>query len=178
METPPTELLIPDSRIIDNIYLIRGEDVMVDRDLALLYQVDTKVLKQAVKRNIENFPTDFMFEMTDEELANWRSQIVTSNSDKMGLRHKPFCFTESGISMLASVLKSKRAIQVNIHIIRVFVRMRKFLSDNLELRLELEKIKQKLKNNSENIEVVFRYLDELTEKKPKPRKQIGYKLTN
>src|ERR1700733_13408008 len=98
--------LIPDEMIINKIYMVRGQKVMIDRDLAELYGVETKVLKQAVKRNISRFPIDFMFEMNKHELENWRSQIVTSNSDKMGLRHAPFCFTEQGVAMLSSVLNS------------------------------------------------------------------------
>ena len=89
-----SSLLIPEERIMDKIYLIRDQKIMLDRDLALLYGVGTKVLKQAVKRNIQRFPEDFMFEMTKEELENWRSQLVTSNSERMGLRYAPFCFTE------------------------------------------------------------------------------------
>lgn len=129
-------------------------------------------------RNIDRFPKDFMFEMTEKELQNWRSQIASSNSDKMGLRYLPFCFTEQGVAMLSSVLNSKKAIAVNIQIIRIFTKIRQMLVDNTELRLEIEKIKKKLDNHGKNMEVVFRYLDELLEKKnvPKTRKQIGYKL--
>ncbi len=99
--------VIPDEIIIDRIYLVRNQKVMIDRDLAILFGIETKVLKQSVKRNIERFPTDFMFEMTKEELVNWRSQIVTSNSEKMGLRYAPYCFTEQGVTMLSCVLNSK-----------------------------------------------------------------------
>jgi ORF6N domain len=150
---------------------------MLDRDLALLYGVETKVLKQAVKRNIRRFPDDFMFEMSKSELENWRSQFVTSNSDLMGLRYSPFCFTESGVTMLSYVLNSERSIEVNIQIIRIFTRIRQMLSDNTELRLAIEEIKRKTENNTKNIELVFQYLDELLDKKdnPEPRKQIGYK---
>ena len=107
--------LIPVERIVAKIYLIRDTKVMLDRDLAELYGVETRTLKQAVRRNIKRFPPDFMFELTKEEFANWRSQIVMSNADKMGLRHPPMAFTEQGVAMLSSVLKSDRAIQVNIH---------------------------------------------------------------
>jgi len=101
---------LPDEIIINKIYLIRGQKVMIDRDLAELYGVATKVLKQAVKRNTERFPEDFMFEMSDEEFQNWRSQIVTSNSDMMGLRYAPYCFTEQGLTMLSCILNSKKAV--------------------------------------------------------------------
>ena len=107
--------LVPIELIASKIYLIRGIKVMLDRDLAELYGVDTKRLKEQVRRNIERFPEDFMFELTKEELENWRSQFATSNRDIMGLRIPPFAFTEHGVLMLSSVLKSERAIQVNIY---------------------------------------------------------------
>jgi hypothetical protein len=173
METP----IIPDEIVMNQIYYVRGQKVMIDRDLAVLYNVETRILKQAVRRNITRFPDDFMFEMTKEEFQNWRSQIVISNSDLMGLRFMPFCFTEQGVAMLSSVLNSERAINVNIQIIRIFTRIRHMFMDNTELRLEIEKIKSKLDNQDKNMEVVFRYLDELIENKedPKPRKRIGFK---
>lgn len=120
-------MVVSDNLVMNKIYLIRGEKVMLDRDLAELYGVETKVLKQSVKRNIKRFPKDFMFEMTVKELQNWRSQIVTSNSEKMGLRHSPFCFTEQGVAMLSSVLNSDKAISVNIQIMRIFTRIRQSL---------------------------------------------------
>ena len=107
---------VPIESIVSKIVFIRDEKVMLDRDLAELYGVETKVLKQAVRRNIKRFPDDFMFELTKEEFENWRSQFVTSNSDKMGLRYKPMAFTEQGVAMLSSVLHSNRAIEVNIAI--------------------------------------------------------------
>lgn len=170
------EAALADDVVMTKIYVIRGQKVMLDRDLAELYDVETKALKQSVKRNLKRFPEDFMFEMNAIEFQNWRSQIVTSNSDKMGLRHAPFCFTEQGVAMLSSVLKSDRAISVNIQIMRVFTRIRQSLMDNTELRLAIEEIRQKTENNTKNIEVVFQYLDELLNKKenPEKRKQIGY----
>jgi hypothetical protein len=150
---------------------------MLDRDLAELYGVETKVLKQAVRRNLNRFPEDFMFEMTKKEFENWRSQFVTSKEDKTGLRYAPFCFTEQGVTMLSCVLNSERAIAVNIRIIRVFTKIREVLTDNLSLKLEIENIKKKLTNHSKNIELVFNYLDELIDKKEtvKLRPKIGYK---
>lgn len=170
--------MIPYETLVSKIYLIRGHKVMLDRDLAELYGVDTKVLKQSVKRNIDRFPEDFMFEMTKTELQNWRSQFVTSKSDLMGLRYAPYCFTEQGVAMLSSILNSDRAIKMNIEIIRAFTRIRQVLTENTELRLAIEKLEKKSDNNSKNIELLFQYLDELIEKKEKPikRKQIGYKL--
>lgn len=118
-----------------------------------------------------------MFEMTKEEFKIWRSQFVTSKSDQQGLRYFPFCFTEQGVAMLSSVLNSEQAINVNIQIIRIFTKLRQILFDNTDLRLEIEKIKSKLDNQDKNMEIVFRYLDGLLEKKNelKPRKRIGYK---
>ena len=178
MAKAATNILVPDEIIMSNIYYIRGQKVMIDRDLAILYGVETRVLKQAVKRNIERFPVDFMFELTELEFKNWRSQFVTSNSVKMGLRYAPFAFTEQGVAMLSSVLKSKKAIAVNIQIMRIFTRIRQMLIDNTELRLGIEELKKKTDNNTKNIELVFQYLDELLEKKekPKPQKQIGFKI--
>jgi len=172
------EVLIPDEIITNKIYFIREQKVMLDRDLAVLYQVETKQLKRQVKRNIERFPEDFMFELNKEEFKLWRSQFGTSNSsDKMGLRYTPMVFTEQGVAMLSSVLHSQTAIKVNIQIIRVFTKIRLMLSDNLNLKLEIEVIKKKISNQNKNIELVFTYLDELVEKKenPKPRTKIGYK---
>ncbi len=170
------ELTIPEEIITRKIYLIRDQNVMLDRDLAELYGVETKYLKRQVKRNIERFPEDFMFELTKEEFLNWRSQFVTSNSSaNMGLRYAPFCFTEQGVAMLSSVLNSPRTIAVNIRIIRIFTKIRESFINNLNLKLEIEEIKKKLSNQSKNIALVFNYLDELVEKKDKPKNKIGYK---
>ncbi len=170
-------IAIPDEVLMNKIYLIRNKKVMLDRDLAELYEVETKRLKEAVRRNRGRFPEDFMFELTKEEFANWRTQFATSNSDKMGLRLPPFAFTEHGVLMLASVLNSERAIQVNIQIVRIFTKIREALTDNLSIKLEIEEIKKKLTNHDKNIKLVFIYLDELIEKheNPKPGKKIGYK---
>lgn len=179
MQQSQNKLMISDEIVMSKIYFIRGQKVMLDRDLAELYQVETKQLKRQVNRNIERFPDDFMFEMTKVEFENWRSQFGTSNSsDKMGLRYAPYVFTEQGVAMLSSVLNSSKAIQVNIQIIRIFTRIRQMLLDNTELRLAIEKLERKTDNNTKNIEVVFQYIDELTEKKQieKRRTKIGYKI--
>src|SRR5690554_1449900 len=126
-----------DELLASKIYIIRDQKVLLDRDLAVLYGVETRTLKQAVRRNMDRFPEDFMFELTSEEFEAWRSQSVISNTDKQGLRHAPFCFTEQGVAMLSSVLKSKLAIQINIQIMRVFTRMRKLLADHTEVRIEM-----------------------------------------
>jgi len=171
------KIIISNKTIIEKIYVIRGQKVMLDRDLAELYGVVTKVLKQAVRRNITRFPMDFMFELTNNEFENWRTQFVTSKEDKIGLRYAPFVFTEQGVAMLSSILNSPKAIQVNIQIIRVFAKTRVMLSDSLILKLEIEEIKKKLIGHNKNIELVFSFLDELMEKEKnrKPRRKIGYK---
>ena len=170
-------LIISEETISDKIYFIRNQKVMLDRDLATLYGIQTKVLKQAVKRNISRFPDDFMFELSDVEFSNWRSQIVTSNSDKMGLRYAPMAFTEHGVLMLSSVLNSDKAIQTNIQIMRIFTKVRQMFLDTTNLKIDIMQIQKKLENHDKNIELVFSYLDELSEKKEdvKPRTKIGYK---
>ena len=163
---------IPAERITKKIYLIRGQKIMLDRDLAELYGVQTKVLKQAVRRNISRFPNDFMFELTDEEFQNWRSQIVTSKSDRMGLRYKPMAFTEQGVAMLSSVLNSARAIQVNIQIMRAFTRLRQMLLSHDELKRKIEVMEKKY---DENFKIVFEAIKQLIETEDKPKKKrIGY----
>jgi len=168
-------LSIPDEIITSRIYLIRDKKVMLDHDLAGLYDVATKVLKQAVRRNIMRFPEDFMFELSYQEFANLRSHFVTSSWG--GSRYYPMVFTEQGVAMLSSVINSERAIMVNIQIMRVFARIREILMDNLNVKIEIEEIKKKLANHDQNIELVFSYLDELIEKHntPEPRRALGFK---
>ncbi len=178
MTKKSTTLVIPDEVVMNKIYFIRGHKVMLDSDLSELYEVETKRLKEAVKRNMSRFPIDFMFELTQTEVDVLRSQIATSKTGRGGARYLPMVFTEHGVLMLSTVLNSERAINVNIQIIRIFTRIRQMLMDNTELRLAIEKLEKKSDNNSKNIEVVFQYLDELVEKKEnqKPRKAIGYKI--
>lgn len=177
MAKKETTLPIPDEMIMSKIYYVRGYKVMLDKDLAELYDVETKVFNQAVKRNLKRFPSDFMFELTQTEFNSLRSQIVTSKVGRGGTRYLPLVFTEQGVAMLASILNGEKAININIQIVRVFTRIRQMLMDNAELRLAIEEIRKKTENNSKNIEVVFQYFDELLEKKenPKPRKLIGFK---
>ncbi len=167
--------IIADENLINKIYFIRGMKVMIDRDLAELYGVETKQLKRQVKRNIERFPPDFMFELTKDEFENWRSQFGTSNSEKMGLRFKPYVFTEQGVAMLSSILNSKQAIAVNIQIIRVFTKMREIISSNKEILLKLDQLEKRVGANSNDIEEIFSVLRQLINPKPPPRKRIGYK---
>lgn len=169
------ETIIPDEIVMNQIYFIRDQKVMLDNELAVLYQVTTGALNQAVARNIKRFPPDFMFQLSEQEWAHLKSQIEISSWG--GRRKLPYAFTEQGVAMLSGVLNSDRAIAVNIQIMRIFIRIRQMFIDNTELRLEVEKIKGKLDNQDKNMEIVFRYLDELIEVKnnPKPRKRIGYK---
>lgn len=168
---------IPDEIIINKIIVLRDKKVMIDKDLAGLYGVTTKRLNEQVKRNYKRFPADFMFQITKEEKEQIASQFKHLNRLKFSAS-LPYVFTEHGAVMLASVLNSDKAIEVNIQIVRIFTNIRQMLMDNTELRLEIEKIKRKTENNSKNIEQVFQYLDELLEKKEnsKDRKQIGYKI--
>lgn len=168
-------IVIPDDIISSKIYSIRNQKVMLDKDLAELYVVETKQLKRQVRRNMERFPEDFMFELSQQEFDNLRSQFGTSNWG--GTRYVPMAFTEQGVAMLSSVLNSSTAIKVNIQIIRVFTKIREMLTDTLSMKLEIEEIKKKLSNHTKNIELVFNYLDELIDKKEniEPRKKIGFK---
>ncbi len=169
------KLIIPDEVVISKIYYIRDQKVMLDSDLAELYEVETRVLNQQVKRNLDRFPEDFMFQLTELEWEALKSQNATPSWG--GRRKSPYVFTEHGVLMLSSALNSKKAIAVNIQIMRIFTKLREMLTDNLSLKLDIEDIKKKLTNHSKNIELVFNYLDELIEKKDneKPRNKIGYK---
>src|SRR3989338_2506722 len=167
-----TEIAIIPSEIIESkIYLVRGQKVMVDRDLARLYSVQTKVLKQAVKRNINRFPRDFMIQLTKGEFANWRSQFVTSNKDKMGLRYPPMVFTEQGVAMLSSVLNSERAVQVNIQIMRTFTKIRELLATNEVLRRKIEALERKY---DQRFKVIFDVIKKLISAEEKPKARIGF----
>jgi hypothetical protein len=167
--------LIPVENITNKIFMIRGFKVMLDRDLADLYGVNTKALKQAVKRNIDRFPSDFMFKLNKEEFTHWRSQIVTSNSgDRMGLRYAPMAFTEQGVAMLSSVLNSKRAIDVNIAIMRAFVKMREMLATNKEFSGKLKIIEDQMAEHDEQFRVVFEVMKQLLTEEEKSKQKIGF----
>ena len=177
MTKTETSIIVPEEKIIHNIFLLRREKVILDIHLAELYSVENRALKQAVRRNMDLFPDDFMFVLTEKEIALVVSQNVIPSKQYLG-GAIPFAFTETGVAMLSSVLKSKRAKEMNIAIMRAFVALRKMLVNNTELRLEIEYIKKKVDNHSKNIELVFQYLDELLEKQeqPKPAKNpIGFK---
>jgi len=172
---------ISDGDILDRIYVIRGIRVMLDRDLAEMYGVEVRVLNQSVKRNTQRFPEDFMFQLSNNECEILKSQFVISrlNTNKPGwggVRKLPYAFTEQGVAMLSSVLRSERAIQVNIQIIRVYMRMRQLLLDNKELWKKLEKIEQSLAKKDEEIQAIFKIIKKLLIQEEKPRNPIGFHI--
>ena len=165
-------------QIQNKIYIIRNKKIMLDSDLAELYRVETRVLNQAVKRNISRFPEDFMFQFNDQELNDWKSQFVISNPNaKMGLRKKPYAFTEQGVSMLSSVLNSQTAIQVNIQIMRVFVKLREISVESKSIQnrlMELEKKSLKYDKDIASIFEAIRQLLGLQDEEKKKKKKIGF----
>lgn len=169
---------VTETQIVNKIHIIRKEKVMLDQDLAELYDVETSYLKRQVRRNIDRFPEDFMFELTKEEFENLRSQNGTSSWG--GTRYAPMAFTEQGVAQLSSVLNSGRAIQVNIQIIRLFTKMRNLLLSHHELFLKIEKMEHLLTNHDQDIAVLFDYLKKLLnedkqKKSQDTRKRIGFK---
>lgn len=160
--------LVSQDQIENKIFLIRGKRVILDRDLAKLYQVETRVLNQAVRRNIARFPEDFMFQLTKEEFGNLKSQFVTSS--RGGLRKFPLAFTEQGVAMLSSVLNSERAIQVNIQITRTFVKLRMMIANTRGLRKKIEALERKY---DEQFKIVFEAISQLLPEE-KPKRRIGF----
>lgn len=180
MPKPSRALIIMDEKIVNKIYLIRGKKVMLDFDLSEMYAAETKQLKRQVKRNIERFPEDFMFELTSKEFENLRSQFGTSSWG--GTRYMPMAFTEQGVAMLSSVLNSQTAIEVNIQIIRVFSKMRELLLTHKDILLKLEQVEKKMikqdgkmKKYEEDIQLIFAALKELLNPPQEPRPRIGFK---
>lgn len=169
--TKETALIIPAERIQQCIYLIRKQKVMLDKDLAALYGVPTKRLNEQVQRNIDRFPSDFMFQLNDEEARVLRSQFATSKRGRGGRRYNPYVFTEQGIAMLSSVLRSKRAVQVNIAIMRTFVKLRRILADNALLRRKIESMERKY---DEQFQQIFAVLKCMIEEETKPKKPFGF----
>ena len=176
--------IIPDETIIRRIYIFRGQKLMVDRDLAELYGIETKVLNQAVKRNIERFPKDFMFQLNVKEFENWRSQTVTSNSEKMGMRRSPYVFTEQGVAMLSGVINSPKAIDMNIAIMRAFVETRKLLHSNKKIAEQIKLLFDRIGEHDVQLGTIYdaieNLMDEKTETKVKKinweeRERIGFK---
>lgn len=170
--------IVPQDGIINKIIVLRDEKVILDIHLAEIYGVETRALKQAVRRNIDLFPDDFMFVLTDLEIEIVVSHFVIPSIQHLG-GALPFAFTETGVAMLSSVLKSQRARKMNITIMRAFVALRKMLINDTEMRFEIEQIRKKMDNHDKNIELVFQYLDELLEKNAQvmpARTRIGYKI--
>jgi len=167
-----TTISVPQEVIENKIVLVRGKKVMLDRDLATLYKVETGQLKRAVRRNIDRFPEDFMFELTKKEFKNWRCQFGTSN-DKMGLRYVSMVFTEQGVAMLSSVLRSERAVQVNIAIMRVFVRLKEMIATHKELAHKLTLLEKRMGEKDEEIQTVFQLIRKLMAPPPAPAKPKG-----
>ena len=176
------QALVAEQKILNKIYTIRGEKVMLDKDLAEMYGVETRVLNQSIKRNLNRFPKDFMFQLSEKEFKNLISQNVTSSWG--GTRKLPYAFTEQGVAMLSSVLNSETAIEVNIRIIRVFTKMREFALTHKEILMQLAKLEKEVSSNNRNternsndIENIFMVLKELLtkESKPTPRNKIGFK---
>ena len=164
--------LLSIEKIEKAIYFIRGEKVMLDRDLALLYGVETKILNKAVKRNFQRFPPDFMFQLTEDEAETLRFQIGTSNKGRGGRRYLPYVFTEQGVAMLSSVLNSQRAIVVNIEIMRAFVKLRQLLASNTELARRLDELESKY---DKQFKIVFVAIRQLMAKPVRDRKEIGFR---
>jgi len=178
-------MIIPDETIEQKIYLIRGRKVILSVHLARLYEVEVRTLVQAVKRNIDRFPEDFMFQLTWEEFRSLRSQFVTLKNLKkipQGLfskrgkhaKYLPYAFTEQGVAMLSSVLRSKRAIQVNIAIMRAFVKLRQILSTNKELALKLQQLESKVEKHDTKIHAIFEAIRQLMTPPEKPKRSIGF----
>jgi hypothetical protein len=163
--------IVPFERIAGCIYVIRGYKVMLSHDLAELYGVNTKVFNQAVQRQKQRFPADFMFQLNQGEFESLRSQFVTSKTGRGGRRYLPYAFTEQGVAMLSSVLKSRRAVAVNIAIMRTFVKLREILTTNSALRRKIEAIERKY---DEQFKLVFKILSEMVMTDEKPKKPIGF----
>ncbi len=168
--------IVPIEQIERKIYLIRRHKVMLDNDLADLYKVETRVLIQAVKRNLERFPPDFMFQMNNQEVTSLRSQSVISKTGRGGRRYKPYVFTEQGVAMLSSVLNSDRAIQVNIVIMRAFVRLRQFLATHKELADKLTELERRLVTHDKHIQAIFDAIRRLMAPPDPQRRRIGFQV--
>lgn len=167
--------IVPVQAVASRIFVIRGQRVMLDSDLAELYGVLTKVLIQAVKRNNERFPDDFMFQLTENEFENWRSQIVTSNPGaKMGLRRAPYVFTEHGALQLASVLRSQRAVEMSILIVRAFVHLRELLASNKELAAQFKKLEGRMDMSDKAVAELYRFVQQLMTPPDAPKRKMGF----
>lgn len=164
--------LIPQKRIENRIFLIRGKKVMLDKDLAELYEVETRRLNEQVRRNIKRFPEDFMFQLTKQEFENLKSHFAISSWG--GVRKLPLVFTEPGVAMLSSVLNSERAVQVNIQIIRTFIKLREMILTHKDLKKKIDDLERKYKNHDSQFKVVFEAIKHLLEEKIKPKNKLGF----
>lgn len=169
-----SELILTDDVVISKIYYIREHKVMLDRDLAELYGVQRIRLRQQVKRNIERFPGHFMFQLTDNEVDEMVSHFVIPSKQHLG-GHLPYAFTEHGVLMLANVLRSKRAIQVSLRIIEIFVKIREMLSTHKDILLKLEQLEKKVTGHDAEIRVIFQYLKQLLDPPCEPRPRVGFR---
>lgn len=165
--------IIPDETIISKIYQFRNKKVMIDTDLAELYGVETRVLNQAVKRNLRRFPEDFMFQLNEKEFEILKSQKATASWG--GRRTAPFVFTEHGVLMLSSVLNSDKAIDINVQIIRIFTKMREMLLTNKDILLQLEEMRKSVAGQDDRIDMIYNYLKQFIQQQKTPRKEVGYK---
>lgn len=167
---------LPIERIENKILLLRGQKVMLDFDLAKLYKVKPKILNQAVKRNIERFPEDFMFKLSHDEVKRLRSQIVTLEIIGRGKYSKflPYAFTENGVAMLSSVLRSKYAIQVNVQIMRAFTRLRRLLTNHIEVSRKLKELEERMDKTDVRVEFIFETINRLLQTEDQPKKPIGF----
>ena len=164
---------VPDETIVNKIFLVRGKKVMLDKDLAALYQVTTGNLNKSVKRNFKRFPADFMFKLNEKE---YQSLIFQNGISKRGgTRKPPFAFTEQGVAMLSGVLSSDTAIEVNLRIIRIFARLREMLLSHTDLLLKLEQMEKQVVQNSDDIKMIFSALKQLFQPPREPRKRIGFR---
>ncbi|MGH7825534.1 MAG: ORF6N domain-containing protein [Candidatus Binatia bacterium] len=166
--------VVPTERIERLIVLIRGHKVMLDADLAELYGVETRALTQAVKRNLSRFPADFMFQLSDEEAELLRSQIVISKKGRGGRRYLPYAFTEQGVAMLSSVLNSERAVEINIEIMRAFVRLREMLLSHKDLARKLDALERKFESHDVHIRSLFEAIRQLMTPPEPPKRKIGF----
>lgn len=169
------KIVVADEAVMQKIYLIRGQKVMLDRDLAMLYGYETKRMNEQVRRNQERFPASFMFQLSAEELEDLRSQFATTNVS-IKSRMLPYAFTEHGVLMLASILKSETAVKASIHIIEVFVKMRAMVLTHKDILLKLEKLEKKQATQDTNIKQLYQYIKMLITEQQKPRPQIGFKI--
>jgi phage regulator Rha-like protein len=170
-------IVIPDTVIVNKIYLLRGKKVMLDRDLAELYGIKPIRLREQAKRNADRFPEHFMFQLTEEEVENMVSQNAIPSRKHLG-GSLPFAFTEHGVLMLANVLKNKTAIQISIRVIEIFVKLREMLLTHKDILLKIEQMEKKITGHDEEIQMIFAAIKELLDPPQKPRKRIGFKVNS